>query len=160
MSVPDFLDTNVLVYAYDTSYPEKQQIARALLKSGIAGKLVLSTQVLAEFAATLLHKISPPPNADAVMKGLDAMAPIRLVIPDVELIRRAVEVRASYGVHFYDGMIVAAAERAGANLVGRFQRRPEIFRHHRYRSVPLIVFAAVQFGFSRQFKVLPPCYNR
>jgi predicted nucleic acid-binding protein len=117
MSVPDFLDTNVLVYAYDTSYPEKQNIARALLKSGIAGKLVISTQVLAEFAATLLHKISPPPNADAVMKGLDAMAPIRLIIPDVELIRRAVEVRASYGIHFYDGMIVAAAERAGCGRI-------------------------------------------
>ena len=28
MSAPDFLDTNVLVYAYDTSYPEKQKIAR------------------------------------------------------------------------------------------------------------------------------------
>ena len=36
MSAPDFLDTNVLAYAYDTSYPEKQKIARALLKSGIA----------------------------------------------------------------------------------------------------------------------------
>jgi len=40
------------------------------------------------------------------------MAPIRLVTPDAELIRRAVEVRASYGIPFYDGMIVAAAERA------------------------------------------------
>jgi predicted nucleic acid-binding protein len=79
--------------------------------------LVISTQVLAEFAVTLLHKISPPPNADAVMNGLDAMAPIRLVIPDVELIRRAVEVRASYGIRFYDGMIVAAAERAGCGQI-------------------------------------------
>jgi predicted nucleic acid-binding protein len=51
------------------------------------------------------------------MKGLDAMAPIRLVIPDVELIRRAVEVRASYGIHFHDGMIVAAAERAGCGRI-------------------------------------------
>jgi predicted nucleic acid-binding protein len=113
MNGPDFLDTNVLVYAYDANHPEKQRVARELLKSGIAGKLVISTQVLAEFAATLLHKITPPAKADAVMQGLDAMAPIRLITPDAELIRRAVEVRASYGVHFYDGMIVAAAERAG-----------------------------------------------
>ena len=117
LSGPDFLDTNVLVYAYDTNHPEKQRVARGLLKSGIAGKLVISTQVLAEFAATLLHKISPPPNAHAVLKGLDAMAPIRLVTPDAELIRRAVEVRASYGIHFYDGMIVAAAERAGCGRI-------------------------------------------
>jgi len=117
MSDPDFLDTNVLMYAYDMNHPEKQRVARELLKGGIAGKLVISTQVLAEFAATLLHKISPPPNADVVMKGLDALAPIRLVIPDVELIRRAVEVCASYGIHFYDGMIVAAAERAGCGRI-------------------------------------------
>jgi len=117
MSAPDFLDTNVLVYAYDTNHPEKQKVARELLKSGIAGKVVISTQVLAEFAAILLHKISPPPNAHAVLRGLDAMAPIRLVTPDAELIRRAVEVRASYGIHFYDGMIVAAAERAGCGRI-------------------------------------------
>jgi predicted nucleic acid-binding protein len=109
----DFLDTNVLVYAYETSHPEKQRIARELLKRGIAGKAVISTQVLAEFAATLLHKITPAATGHAVMKGLDAMVPIRLVTPDAELIRRAVEVGASYGIHFYDGMIVAAAERAG-----------------------------------------------
>ena len=77
------------INAYDTNHPEKQKIA---LKSGIVGKLVISTQVLAEFAAILLHKISSPANADAVMKGLDAMASIRLVTPDAELIRRAVEV--------------------------------------------------------------------
>ncbi len=117
MSGPDFLDTKVLVYAYDENHPEKQRVARQLLKSGIAGKAVISTQVLAEFAATLLHKISIPAKADAVMKGLDAMAPIRLVAPDAELIRRAVEVRASYGIHFYDGMIVAAALRAGCGRI-------------------------------------------
>jgi predicted nucleic acid-binding protein len=117
MSGPDFLDSNVLVYAYDTNHPEKQRVARELLKSGIAGKAVISAQVLAEFAATLLHKISPPANAGAVKKGLDALAPIRMVAPDAELIRRAVEVRSSYGVHFYDGMIVAAAERAGCGRI-------------------------------------------
>jgi len=41
------------------------------------------------------------------------LASIRLTIPDAELVRRAVEARSSYGVHFYDGMIIAAAERAG-----------------------------------------------
>jgi predicted nucleic acid-binding protein len=113
MTGPDFLDTNVLVYAYDAGEPEKQRVARSLLKRGILGKTVISVQVLAEFAATLLHKISPSAPADAVLKGLDAMAPFRLVTPDAELVRRAVEARAAYGIHFYDGMIVAAAERAG-----------------------------------------------
>jgi predicted nucleic acid-binding protein len=34
-----------------------------------------------------------------------------LITPDLELIRRAVEAHRAYGLHFYDSMIVAAAER-------------------------------------------------
>ncbi len=117
MTGPDFLDTNVVVYAFDTSNPDKQKVSRALLKSGIAGRAVISTQVLAEFASALLHKISPRASADAVMRGLDALAAIRTIIPDRDLIRRAVESHAAYGIHFYDGMIVAAAERGGCGCI-------------------------------------------
>ena len=117
MSDADFLDTNVVVYAYDESNPRKQQVARHLLKGGVTGKVVISTQVLAEFAATMLHKVSPPATAGAVMEGLDALTAIRLNVPDAEMVRRAVEARLSYGIHFYDGMIVAAAERAGCERI-------------------------------------------
>jgi predicted nucleic acid-binding protein len=60
MTVREFLDTNILVYAYDPSDRRKQQIAQGLLKRALAGEIVISTQVLAEFAVTLLHKMSPP----------------------------------------------------------------------------------------------------
>ena len=50
---------------------------------------------------------------EAVTAILDKLSPIKLVVSDRELVRRAVEARAAYGIHFYDGMIVAAAERAG-----------------------------------------------
>jgi predicted nucleic acid-binding protein len=43
---------------------------------------------------------------------LDAVGWIRVVGTDTGTVRRAVEARAQYGVHFYDGMIIAAAERA------------------------------------------------
>lgn len=32
MSGPEFLDTNVLVYAYDPSYPSKRRIAEDLIR--------------------------------------------------------------------------------------------------------------------------------
>jgi predicted nucleic acid-binding protein len=48
-----------------------------------------------------------------VIAILDDLSPVRLVTADGELVRRAVEARAAYGLHFYDGMIIAAAERAG-----------------------------------------------
>ena len=113
MSDPDFLDSNVLVYAYDMSERRKQHLAQDLVRKAIAGESVMSTQVLAEFAATLLHKLSPPVPPEDVLVILNALGPIRLVVPDGDIVHRAVEARASYGLHFYDGMIVAAAERAG-----------------------------------------------
>ena len=117
MSVPDFLDTNVLVSAYDVSNPSKQHRARELVRKAVAGALVISTQVLAEFAATLLHKLSPALPADDVIALLDALAPIRVIVPDGDTVRRAVEAQSAYGVDFYDGMIIAAAERAGCDKI-------------------------------------------
>src|ERR1700686_4977251 len=117
MPAPDFLDTNVLVYAYDVTDPAKQSVAQDLVRRAVAGGLVISTQVLAEFAATLLHKLTPAPSSQDVIALLDTLAPIRLIAPDGEIVRRAVEARAAYGLHFYDGMIVAAAERAGCEKI-------------------------------------------
>ncbi|HVN17231.1 MAG TPA: PIN domain-containing protein [Dongiaceae bacterium] len=117
MPAPDFLDTNVVVYAYDISSPHKQRIAQELVTRAVAGEYVVSTQVLAEFAATLLHKIVPPAAASDVTVILDALGPIPLIVPDGDLVRRAVEAHRTYGLHFYDGMIVAAAERAGSGKI-------------------------------------------
>ena len=117
MPAPEFLDTNVLVYAYDPSDPHKQRIAQNLVRKALAGDILLSTQVLAEFASTLLHKMQTAARPEDVAAVLDALGPIGVVSPDADLVRRAVDVRAKYGVHFYDGMIVAAAERGGCTRI-------------------------------------------
>jgi predicted nucleic acid-binding protein len=78
---------------------------------------VISSQVLAEFATTLLHKFSQPPTAEELNGILDRLEPIKLVLPDVEVIRRAIQAGNSYRLHFYDGLIVAAAERAGCSRI-------------------------------------------
>ncbi|MFZ0320276.1 MAG: PIN domain-containing protein [Candidatus Sulfotelmatobacter sp.] len=113
----DFLDTNILVYAYDVTDPAKQRIAQDLVRRALAGESAISTQVLAEFAATLLHKLIPAPSSDDILALLDTLAPIRLIAPDHDIVRRAVEVRTAYGIHFYDGMIIAAAERCGCERI-------------------------------------------
>lgn len=112
MPAPDFLDTNVLVYAYDSTDPRKQDRAQGIVRKAVAGEIITSTQVLAEFAATLLHKLSPAIRAKDLSILLDALGPIKLIAIDADTIRRAVEAHAEYGVHFYDAMIIAAAERA------------------------------------------------
>jgi predicted nucleic acid-binding protein len=117
MSASDFLDSNVLIYAYDPKDPRKQSIARELVEKALLGDGVVSVQVLAEFAATLLHKQRPTALPGTVREILDAMRPLSVVKPEAETVRRAVQAHEQYGVQFYDGMIIAAAERAGCKKI-------------------------------------------
>ena len=113
MSGADFLDSNVVIYAYDLRDPRKYQIARELLRQAIKGEGIISVQVLGEVATAQLHKLSPAMSGRAVLEILDLLAPVRTISPDRGTVRRAVQACIEYGIHFYDGMIVAAAEQAG-----------------------------------------------
>jgi len=117
MNERGFLDTNVLVYALDVANSRKQGIARVLVARAVAGEFTVSVQVLAELAATLLEKYRSMFTIQEVLAILDSLKPVPLIKPDADLVRRAVEARAAYGVHFYDGMIIAAAERAGSEKI-------------------------------------------
>jgi predicted nucleic acid-binding protein len=117
MSALEFLDTNVLVYAYDPTDPRKQQIGQRLVRRAVAGEIAASSQVLGEFAATLLHRLTPRAKPEDVSALLETLGPIKLVPLDGDVILRAVQAHAQYGLHFYDGMIVAAAERGGCQKI-------------------------------------------
>jgi predicted nucleic acid-binding protein len=117
MPAAEFLDTNILVYAYDASDPKRHSIAQELTRRALAGEFLISVQVLSEFASTLLHKISPPATAEQLVSILDALAPIRTISPDQETVLRAVAAHSAYGLHFYDAMIIATAEQAGSKRI-------------------------------------------
>lgn len=56
-----FLDTNILVYAYDRAEPEKQAKALELLdRLASSGQGAVSAQVLAEFFIVVTRKIAAP----------------------------------------------------------------------------------------------------
>lgn len=60
------IDTNVLVYRFYTRDPVKQQLARDLLRSGLANdSLVLSHQTVLEFVAVVIQP-RPDPGRRAV----------------------------------------------------------------------------------------------
>jgi len=61
-----FVDTNIIVYAYDRDAGRKHEIARDLmigLWSAAGG--VLSTQILQEFYVTVTRKIASPLTREA-----------------------------------------------------------------------------------------------
>jgi len=111
MTATCFVDTNVLVYANDSRLPHKQAIAfdaiGALMEQG---RLVLSAQVLNEFAATLL-KPRFGYSFDELREALGIYLRCPLIRMDESLTLRAIDARQRYQVSFWDGLIIAAAER-------------------------------------------------
>ena len=109
-----FLDTNVLVYAVDATDPDKHAKAVSVVQDALRNRraYAISVQALTEFANIALGKLGLSPSAVLdflrVFRGLDA------VQPDLPLVLRGVELKALHGIHFYDAMMVAAAERAEA----------------------------------------------
>jgi len=47
-----FLDTNILIYGYSVTEPEKQKVAEGVIETG---KSIISTQVIQEFS-NIMHK--------------------------------------------------------------------------------------------------------
>ena len=113
---PWFVDTNVLVYAFDDDSPGKRKVARRLLDDK-ADQLVLSTQVLGEFYVTVTRKLANPLPASRAVEALDALCafPVRGLGP--ELVRSAVRRSASSQVSYWDALIIECALDAGAAVL-------------------------------------------
>ena len=114
MSARAFVDTNVLVYAFDDADPGKRDAAREVLAEPPA-PLVISAQVLGEFYVVVTRKLSEPvseADAAAAMEGL-----LRLpVVPiDGELARAAVATSRDAQLSYWDALIVEAAASAGCD---------------------------------------------
>ena len=109
-----FVDTNVLLYAHDTSEVEKQPIARALLEDLWANRSgVVSTQVLQEFYVVATRKFQPPMPRSVARELVASYATWSVVQVDTELILDATALEERAQLSFWDALIVEAARRAG-----------------------------------------------
>jgi predicted nucleic acid-binding protein len=109
MSVECFLDTNVLVYAVSSAEGEAGKRARALelVREADFG---LSAQVLQEFYVTVTRKIRKPVAPELAVALMEQYRVFPTVPTDYPLIVSAVELSLRYGVSYWDGAILAAAE--------------------------------------------------
>lgn len=111
-----FFDTNVLVYCTDTTEPEKQAIARALVsKASASGDAMVSTQVLIELFNVLTRKQQmPAANAQALVTAYTGWS----VVPsDVPLVTAAIEKSLQQQLSIWDAMVIEAALRGGAQTL-------------------------------------------
>jgi predicted nucleic acid-binding protein len=114
MSDKVFLDSNIIVYAYDKHEPKKLAKAQALLKSGIAQEsAVVSSQVLGEFFVVVTGRIKEPLSADEAMEIIEVLSVLPVVEIDLSLVKRAIQTHKTYGISYWDSLIVAAAECTG-----------------------------------------------
>ena len=113
MSDRSFLDTNVLVYALDESEPQKRDTARRLLGSSDYGEFVLSAQILSEFYVVATRRLAQPVAEDIAVAAVDQLSQLPIVSIDPTLVKDAIELSRSAQVSYWDGLVVAAAAKAG-----------------------------------------------
>lgn len=111
MTEPVFVDTNVLVYRFDTTEPEKQRRCELWLDElWDRGAGRLSIQVLQELYVTLTSKLPrtlAPADARTVVRSLFAWEPVGI---DRTTLEGAWRLQESYSLSWWDALIVAAAQ--------------------------------------------------
>lgn len=113
-----FLDTNVLVYLFDTDDPTKQRRVRDLLSSPeLRAQVILSTQVLQEFYVSVTRKPATPLDLDTAFQAVQDLTAFPIVQIDPSLILLAIQRSSKAKVSFWDALIVEAALVAGATLL-------------------------------------------
>ncbi len=111
-----FFDTNVLVYLFDNSEPEKKARAQEVFEREVeAGRAALSTQVLQEFYVNTTRKLASPLPSEVAEARVRDLSRLSLVRVDASLILAAIARSRALGFSFWDALIVEAALMGGAD---------------------------------------------
>ena len=114
----EFLDANVLVYAFDTSAGAKKIAAERLLERlWDAGTGCLSVQVLQEFFVTVTRKTPQPLSIDSAAKRVREFAAWTVFAPTVEDVLSAIALQKEARLNFWDAMVVEAAAQLGCDVL-------------------------------------------
>jgi predicted nucleic acid-binding protein len=114
--VTSFFDTNLLVYLFDSSSPEKQRRAREVLaERARRDEVLLSAQVLEEFYVTVTRKLASPLSGEQAERLVRDFSAFPVVEMDAELVIAAVVLARRHKLSLWDALIVVAAKAGGAN---------------------------------------------
>ena len=113
-----FVDTNLFVYAYDSSSGGKREVARGLIaglwesREGCA-----SVQVLQELFVNLTRKVPMPLPARDVASLIEDFSAWPVHSPGPRDVLSAVELHERAGVSFWDAMILTSARSLGCRVL-------------------------------------------
>ena len=111
MTADVFIDTNILVYAYDLDAGARHEKAQALVAEAWRGPVTpwISVQVLQELLAALRKGGVPLRQA---CKIVTPHTHWRMIETDIALFRSGMEEALRWQLSLWDGLILAAARRA------------------------------------------------
>ena len=113
-----FIDTNILIYAFDVSAGKKHQVASHILSDlWNSGLGVLSTQVLQEFYINVVQKIQKPIDQKMAQEIIRDLLKWHVVVNNGDSILDAIDISEKYGYSFWDSLIIEAALTGGVSVL-------------------------------------------
>jgi predicted nucleic acid-binding protein len=112
-----FLDTNVLVYAFDVASPGKREAAQRLLAETDPATVVVSAQVLNEFYVTVTRKLAEPLDSGAARAAVRELTALDVVPLTSQLVVAGVDRSRTSQLSLWDALIVEAALAAGCSTL-------------------------------------------
>src|SRR5262245_48273329 len=114
----EFVDTNILVYAFDTSAAAKQTLAQKLLtRLWDEATGCLSVQVLQEFFVTVTRKVVQPLSVDEAADRIREFATWKVFTPTANDVLAAIPLQKQAQLQFWDAMVVEAAAELGCDVL-------------------------------------------
>jgi predicted nucleic acid-binding protein len=118
MSDKFFVDTNILMYAHDTSAGAKHERAKALVEELWRDRTgAVSTQVLQELSVNLRRKAGRPLDVKATREIVTDYLAWQVVVNGGEAIVEALDLEARYQISFWDALVIHAAQASGAEIL-------------------------------------------
>lgn len=113
-----FVDTNILIYAYDRDSGPNHLPARELIEQlWRTGEGALSTQVLQEFSVNLQRKVARPLSPEKIRVVIEDYLSWEIVVNTPESVLQALEIQSLHQISFWDALIVQAAQACGASAL-------------------------------------------
>ena len=114
-----FLDTNIFVYTFDSTQPEKKARATDLVSQALRDTQgVISYQVVQEFINVATRKFARPLTPKDCAAYLDrVLSPLCEVFSNIGLYKEALEIHERWQFSYYDSLIIAAALAASCERI-------------------------------------------
>jgi predicted nucleic acid-binding protein len=113
-----FLDTNIIIYAYDVSAGSKHDTAKQIVQDlWNSGTGLISTQVLQELYVSITRKIPVPLDIKSARGLISDFLKWDIVINDGTMILSAIDIQARHKYSFWDSLIIASAIKANADIL-------------------------------------------